>query len=236
MDESGVRIGCPTGEIVVVPTHVKELYTASHENRKSLTIIKTICAEGSPPPLPVVICPREKIMENWIQDNLTGAEVIAVAQTGYTKQGIAVAWLNHVIKYAGAGLDEHWRILLLDGHLTHCKDDFVIKCHENHIVPFQFPSHLTHVLQLLEVGIFRPCKHYHNKAIQHAIHSLDMEYTISSFFRDLSAIRQQAFQPYIIKNSFHESGMFPVSYKKAVTCVHVPVTVHRSAQYRISYV
>jgi len=43
-----------------------------------------------------------------------------------------------------------------------------------------------------------------------------MEYTISSFFRDLSAIRQQTFQPYTIKNSFHESGMFPVSYKIAL--------------------
>jgi len=216
MDESGVRIGCPTGEIVVVPTHVKELYTASPENRKSLTIIETICADGSPPPPPVVICPGEKILENWIQDNLTGAEVIAVSQTGYANEGIALASLNDFIKYAGAGPDEHWRILLLDGHLTHCKDDFVIKCHENHIVPFQFPSHLTHVLQPLDVGVFCPWKHYHNKAIQHAIHSLDMEYTISSFFRDLSAIRQQRFQPYTIKNSFHESGMFPVSYKKAL--------------------
>ena len=57
MDESGVRIGCSTGEIVVVPTEVKELYTASPENRKSLTIIKTICADGSTPPPPIVICP-----------------------------------------------------------------------------------------------------------------------------------------------------------------------------------
>ena len=32
MDESGVRIGCLTREIVIVPTSVKELYTASPEN------------------------------------------------------------------------------------------------------------------------------------------------------------------------------------------------------------
>jgi len=66
MDESGMRIGGPTGEIVVVPTEVKELYTASPENRKSLTIIETICADGSTLPPPVVICPGEKIIENWI--------------------------------------------------------------------------------------------------------------------------------------------------------------------------
>jgi len=117
MEESGVKIRYPTGEIVVVPTEVKELYTASPENRKSLTIIETICADGSTPHPPVVICPGEKIMENWIQDNLSEAEVIAVSPTGYTKEGITLAWLKHFIKYTGAGPAEHWRILLLDGHL-----------------------------------------------------------------------------------------------------------------------
>jgi len=66
MDESGVRVSCPTGEIVIVPTQIKELYTASPENRQSLTVIDMICADGSTPQPPVVICPGEKIMENWI--------------------------------------------------------------------------------------------------------------------------------------------------------------------------
>src|SRR5207302_2676791 len=99
---------------------------------------------------------------------------------------------------------------------THHNDDFILKCHENHIIPFVFPSHLTHVLQPLNIGVFRPWKHYHNKAIHNALHSLNMEYTISSFFRDLSSIREQTFQSHTIKNSFKNSGMFPVSYKGAL--------------------
>ena len=213
MDKSGVRIGYPTGKIVIVPMELKELYTASSENHQSLTIMETICADGSPPFLLVIICPGEKIMENWIHDNLTGAELIAISPTGYTNEKFALTWLDHFIKQIDTGPNQHWRLLLLDSHITHCKDDFIIKCHENHIVPFQFPSHLTHVLQPLDVGMFRPCKHYHNKAIHHALHSLDIEYTLCSFFRDLSSIREQTFQPYTIKNSFQESGMFPVSFK-----------------------
>ncbi|RPA94366.1 hypothetical protein L873DRAFT_1793035 [Choiromyces venosus 120613-1] len=90
MDESGVRVGCPKGKSIIVPTQVKELYTASPENCKSLTIIETICTDGSPPIPPVVICPGEKIMENWINDNLTGAAVIAVSKSGYTDENIAL--------------------------------------------------------------------------------------------------------------------------------------------------
>jgi len=216
MDESGVRVGCPKDEIVIVPADIKELYTSSPENRKSLTIIEVICADGTSPPPPLIICPGEKIMENWVHENLTGAEVISVSPTRYTNERITLSWLDHFIKHVGAGPDKHWRMLLLDGHSTHRQDDFVIKCHENHIVPFEFPSHLTHVLQPLDIRVFRPWKHHHNKAIHHALHSLDLEYTITSFFRDLDSIRTETFKQHTIRNAFKESGMFPVAYKHAL--------------------
>jgi len=64
MDESGARVGCPGGEHVIVPTEVKELYTASPENRKSVTIIETILADKRDPLPPFVITPRKKIIDN----------------------------------------------------------------------------------------------------------------------------------------------------------------------------
>jgi hypothetical protein len=57
MDELGARIGCPRGEHVIVPIEVKELYTASPENRKSVMIIKTIQADGREPPPLFIITP-----------------------------------------------------------------------------------------------------------------------------------------------------------------------------------
>jgi hypothetical protein len=63
MDELGVRVGCPIGEEVVVPIEVKEMYTSSPENRKSLTIIETIRASGNALP-PLVICLGKQVMDN----------------------------------------------------------------------------------------------------------------------------------------------------------------------------
>ena len=57
MDESGARVGCPSGEHVIVPIEVKELYTASPENRKSVTVIETVIADGREPLPPFVIAP-----------------------------------------------------------------------------------------------------------------------------------------------------------------------------------
>jgi hypothetical protein len=90
MDESGARVGCPGGEHVIVPTEVKELYTASPENRKSVTIIKTILADRREPLPPFVIAPRKKIMDNWVNKKLIRTERIAATPTGYTNNEIAL--------------------------------------------------------------------------------------------------------------------------------------------------
>ena len=91
MDESGARVGCPKGEEVVVPIEVKEMYTSSPENRKSVTIIEVVSADGREPPPPFVICPGRRIMESWIYDNLKGGEVIDLSETRYTNERIAIA-------------------------------------------------------------------------------------------------------------------------------------------------
>ena len=64
MDESGARISYPTSEHVIMPIEVKELYTASPENRKSITIIETIHVDSREPLPPFIITPRKKIIDN----------------------------------------------------------------------------------------------------------------------------------------------------------------------------
>jgi hypothetical protein len=47
-----------------VPIKVKELYTLSLENRKSITIIKTIIVDTRDPLPPFIITPSKKIIDN----------------------------------------------------------------------------------------------------------------------------------------------------------------------------
>jgi hypothetical protein len=52
------------GENVIIPVKVKELYIASLENRKSVTIVKTIYANRRDPFPPFIIAFKEKIINN----------------------------------------------------------------------------------------------------------------------------------------------------------------------------
>jgi hypothetical protein len=47
MDETGFRIGIPSGQTVIVPRSVVELYTPSPKNRLSITIIESVCSNGT---------------------------------------------------------------------------------------------------------------------------------------------------------------------------------------------
>jgi hypothetical protein len=64
IDKVGVRVRCPTGESVIVPTRVKELYTESLENRKLLTIIETVITDSRDPLLLFIITLGKKIIDN----------------------------------------------------------------------------------------------------------------------------------------------------------------------------
>jgi hypothetical protein len=105
MDKKGAWIACPAGEEVVVLIGIKEMYVGIPENRISLTVIESICANGKAIPL-VVIVPGIMIMGSWFHEKMTGHEVITVSPTGYTNEGICLVWLDHFIKYNDCGPDK----------------------------------------------------------------------------------------------------------------------------------
>lgn len=95
----------------------------------------------------------------------------------------------------------------------------MLKAEENSILLYRFPSHLTHILQPLDVGAYRSWKYWHKQAVLNALRSLDLEYNIRSLFRDLAEIRLKTFKDHTIKNAFRNSGIWPASSKLAVTAM-----------------
>jgi hypothetical protein len=61
MDKKGCRLACPAGEDVIVPVRIKEMYVRVPENRLSVTVVKSISADGKAIP-PLVIVPGKNII------------------------------------------------------------------------------------------------------------------------------------------------------------------------------
>ena len=104
----------------------------------------------------------------------------------------------------------------MDNHGSHETPEFIKLANENHIRPYPLIPHLTHCMQPLDVGVFQLYKHWHDIAIENALSSLDIEYSLRSFLRDLPWIREQTFKQDIIKHAFQKASMNPVNTKECL--------------------
>jgi hypothetical protein len=81
----------------VVLVGIIEIYVGIPENYIFIIVIEYICANGTAIPL-VIIAPGTMIIGGWFYKKITGYKVITVSDTGYTNEGIYIAWLDHFIK------------------------------------------------------------------------------------------------------------------------------------------
>jgi hypothetical protein len=213
MDETGFRIGIPGGERVIVPRTAKELYTPSPENRLSITILEIVSAIGAVIP-PVLIIPGKIHMDSWYHSNLQGTELFLLSDSGFSNSQLALRWLQHFIEHTAPHEDK--KLLLLDSHKSHTSSDFIITAAKSNILIYTFPSHLTHILQPLDVGIFHPYKYHRREAVHKAIRDMDLDYKLASFIRDLPNIREQTFKESTITHAFQKAGIWPISYTIAI--------------------
>jgi hypothetical protein len=118
---------------------MKEKYTPSPENRTSVSVIDDICADGSKPPPPVIVCPGKRHMENWFHESKKGGERIMLSASGYTNEPLAIQWLEHFIKHTGAGPTKKWKLLLIDGHKSHKTPEFTLLALQITLNHLRFP-------------------------------------------------------------------------------------------------
>jgi hypothetical protein len=155
-------------------------------------------------------------MDSWYRERLGQKEVILLSDSGFTNDELTFRFLQHFIEYTKAGPFEPLKLLLMDNHGSHLTPAFILLARRNNVIPYSFPSHLTHCMQPCDVGIFQPMKHWHDKAIQHALETLDFDYTISSFLRDMPQIRTQTLRKITIKHAFEQAGMWPIDSHKVL--------------------
>jgi len=84
---------------------------------------------------------------------------------GWTDDAVALKWLTELFEPCTASIAPLPRLLILDGHGSHITWEFVSFCKEKNIILFCLPSHSTHLLQPLDVGIFGPLQNSYGREV-----------------------------------------------------------------------
>jgi hypothetical protein len=114
------------------------------------------------------------------------------------------------------------RLLILDGHGSHCKAEFVARCLRDEVDLIVLPSHSSHKTQPLDVGIFQPLKKAMGKMTDMVLRHNTGPIPKWVWITNLARARKQAFTQSNIMVGWKETGIYPFRPSKVVRYLTPP--------------
>jgi hypothetical protein len=223
-DESGFQpCGSTSGEKVIGRAGQKLQYQQNGGSRETITVLATICADGTALP-PAVIFKGEHFLVKWSQENPLQCSYVhnhtyiittnfydrlGVAKKGFVNGEITGRWAIHFDEQTRAKAAGRYRVLLVDGHVSHFSMDFLQECRNRHIIVLCYPSHLTHILQGLDVVVFSPLKRAWERSRNDYEARTGLPVKKTTFLKLLAEAWIAIMIPEIIMKAFEKTGVVP---------------------------
>ena len=158
-DETGISIVHNPGRVLTEMGRKKVWSVTSGELGKTHTVITCVSASGYAIP-PMMIYPRTRMSEGLKTGAVPGT-LFSCSKSGWVNQDLYLEWLRFFISSIPAARPV---LLIEDGHSSHISLEVIELAQENDIHLLCLPSHTSHLLQPLDVGVFKSLKSFFNKA------------------------------------------------------------------------
>ena len=136
-------------------------------NKNSATAVECVFADGFV--LSSLIIFKDKLINaNWNVKKFKHSKnfIITVSKSDYISSVFNHSWLKDVFnKHIHARIQNRPRLFLIDGHNSHIIIDFIEYACANNIQLFCLFNHITHLMQSLNVDLFRPLQQYYNQMV-----------------------------------------------------------------------
>jgi len=220
MDETGFNIGDYEARNVVVDTSVQSHYQAQSGRQEWVTTVECICVDGSWVP-PLVIFTGETFVKQWVPKDFDPSWKFSNTIKGWTSNEHGLKWLKLCFEPATREkADGRYRLLILDGHGSHCTSDFLAHAMEHKILVFLLVAHSSHISQPLDATIFGPLKRILSRTtaplFQLGIFKMPKDEWIEAYY----TAHQQAFSVKNIKAGFSSTGIYPFNPVKVLNRIH----------------
>jgi hypothetical protein len=176
-------------------------------DREWITLVQGVSATGRSIP-PFLIFAGKVLISSWFT-SLPRNWIITVSPTGWINNDLALAWLKHFDAHTKASSAGAYRLLIIDGHESHCSVEFQDYCKENKIIALCMPSHSSHLLQPLDVVPYSLLKRHYGDGIsllaRSRIYYIDKETFLPAF----KAAFEKTFTQENICAGFRGAGLVP---------------------------
>ena len=136
------------------------------EKGKNHTIVACGSASGHVIP-PMIIFPRVRVPSHFAADCPPGS-LLAAQKKGWVTSELYLKWFKFFIQQIPPARPI---LLIQDGHSSHITVELIELAKENNIHILCLPSHTTHLLQPLDVGVFNSFKHHIGRTLNTLLRS-----------------------------------------------------------------
>ena len=158
MDESGFAVGASQLSRALVNIRKKQSWKVIQGKQEWITPIECVNATGATLS-PLLIFKAQHTSSAWILLETSLDWQFSTSNSSWTSDSHGYEWLTTVFELNTRPIDPmQRRLLMMDGHSSHMTANFIAFCMEHLIDLLILPLHISHLLQLLDVGVFSPLK------------------------------------------------------------------------------
>lgn len=166
IDETGFRIGCGKSRVVITLDTKRPAKIVDSDNREYVIVMEAANVEGDTISPMLIFKGADLVMHKWFAANdLHRSITLASSEFVYINDDLAIDYIKHfidVVKRKRVGI---YLLLIMDDCDSHKIYEFGDLCIKNNIISFLLPSHFTHILQSLDVGVFQAYKQHHENEL-----------------------------------------------------------------------
>ena len=207
-DETGITVVHKPGKVLaeVGRRHVYSI--VSGEKGRTHTILACTSASGYVLP-PLMIFPRKRAVPDKLKNGAVPNTLFTNSSNGWITSDIYLQWLHFFCE----NIPPIRPILLIvDGHSSHLSIEAIEFAKANSIHILCLPSHTTHILQPLDIGVFKSFKSHFSKActkyiVDHPGRVITPEILPSM----VAEAWPLSFTQLNVMSGFRKSGIFPLN-------------------------
>ena len=208
VDETGVSIVHKQGKVLAQLGQHHVYSITSAERGKTHTIVSCVSGAGQVLP-PMMIYPRKQKVPDHIKSGCVPNTLFANSENGWINSELFLEWFKFFLSNIPSTRPI---ILIQDGHTSHLSIPLIELAQENNVHLLCLPSHTTHILQPLDVGVFHSFKSNFSKACHRYLMGRPGQVittaAIASLIHDAW---YNSFTPLNILSGFKKCGIHPLN-------------------------
>ena len=136
---------------------------------------------------------------------------VGTTENGWTTDRTCFEWFDNCFLPQAKARNTSGKpiALIMDNHSSHVTSELRRHAEDNGVHIYTFPSHTTHKLQPLDIGVFGPLQRAWQSRCVEVLQERNTEITQREFVLEYLAIRNKVFTPDLIQKAFKNTGIHP---------------------------